>query len=78
MLAGKGDNTVCFHCGGEFEDWEETDNPWLEHAVWFPKCMYVVLNKGQEFIQECDRRKEAKDPVKVSVQSKPSEVRKWK
>ncbi|KDR11283.1 Apoptosis inhibitor 3 [Zootermopsis nevadensis] len=51
--AGKGDQTVCFICGGRLKDWEEMDDPWVEHAVLFPKCMYVVLNKGREFIQEC-------------------------
>jgi hypothetical protein len=69
MLAGKGDQTVCFHCGGGLKDWEETDDPWVEHAMWFPKCVYIVLNKGQEFIQECRQPKEAKVPVQVSVQS---------
>jgi hypothetical protein len=65
-LAGKGDQTVCFHCGGGLKDWEETDDPWVEHAVWFPKCMYLVLNKGREFIPECHESKKAKVPVQVS------------
>ncbi|KDR09161.1 baculoviral IAP repeat-containing protein 3-like [Zootermopsis nevadensis] len=60
---GKGDQTVCFHCGGGLKDWEEMDDPWVEHAVWFPKCVYVVLNKGREFIQECRKPKEADAPV---------------
>ncbi|GLH01933.1 Apoptosis 1 inhibitor [Gryllus bimaculatus] len=47
---GKSDKTVCFHCGGGLKDWEETDDPWVEHAKWFPKCSYVVLNKGKEFV----------------------------
>lgn len=57
---GKGDQTVCFHCGGGLRDWEETDDPWVEHAVWFPKCMHVVLIKGQKFVEECRQLKESK------------------
>ncbi|XP_023710490.2 baculoviral IAP repeat-containing protein 2 [Cryptotermes secundus] len=60
---GKGDQTVCFHCGGGLKDWEETDDPWVEHAVWFPKCIHVVLIKGRTFIEECHRLKEARMPV---------------
>jgi hypothetical protein len=67
VLAGKGDQTVCFHCGGGLRDWEETDDAWVEHAAWFPKCMHVVLIKGQAFIEECRRLKEPKAAVKVGV-----------
>jgi len=56
---GKGDQTMCFHCGGGLRDWEETDDPWVEHAAWFPKCMHVVLIKGQAFIEECQHQKES-------------------
>jgi len=67
VLAGKGDQTVCFSCGGGLRDWEETDDPWVEHAAWFPKCMHVVLIKGQAFIEECRQQKEPKAAVKVGV-----------
>ena len=57
VLAGKGDQTVCFHCGGGVRDWEETDDPWVEHGALFPKCTHVVLTKGQIFIEECKLKK---------------------
>jgi len=60
---GKGDQTVCFYCGGGLRDWEESDDPWVEHAAWFPKCMHVVLIKGQTFIEECRQLKEPKAAV---------------
>jgi len=62
---GKGDQTMCFHCGGGLRDWEETDDPWVEHAAWFPKCVHVVLIKGQAFIEECRKLKESKAAVKL-------------
>lgn len=64
FYTGKGDQTVCFYCGGGLRDWEETDDPWVEHAAWFPKCIHVVLIKGQAFIEDCRRLKEPKVAVK--------------
>jgi hypothetical protein len=58
---------VCFHCGVGLKDWEETDDPWVEHALWSPKCMHVVLIKGQAFIEECRRVKEARTQGQVGV-----------
>lgn len=47
-----GDHTVCFYCGLGLKAWEETDEPWEEHAKQSPKCQYVKLHKGEEFIKE--------------------------
>lgn len=35
--AGKRDTVQCFSCGGCLGNWEEGDDPWKEHAKWFPK-----------------------------------------
>ncbi|XP_069680761.1 baculoviral IAP repeat-containing protein 7-B isoform X2 [Periplaneta americana] len=64
---GKGDQTVCFHCGGGLKDWEETDDPWVEHAAWFPKCIHLVLIKGREFIEKVQSLKEKKIPVQEYI-----------
>ena len=42
----------CFHCDGGLRLWERGDDPWLEHARWFPTCGFVLLIKGQEFVDE--------------------------
>lgn len=60
---GKGDQTVCFHCGGGLKDWEENDDPWVEHALWFPKCIHVILIKGHKFIEDVRQLKKAKQPI---------------
>jgi hypothetical protein len=39
VIAGRDDNTVCFHCGGALKDWKDTEEPWREHAVWFSTCL---------------------------------------
>jgi len=73
---GKGDQTVCFYCGGGLRDWEETDDPWVEHAAWFPKCMHVVLIKGQAFIEECRQMKEPNAAVKDQKGGLPRDTQK--
>ncbi|CAB0014317.1 unnamed protein product [Nesidiocoris tenuis] len=52
FYTGKGDQTICYHCGGGLKDWEETDEPWVEHARWFSKCPYVLAVKGKAFVDE--------------------------
>lgn len=58
FYTGKDDETICYYCGGGLKDWdEEKDNPWIEHARWFPKCPFVIVNRGQEFVEEHSNRK---------------------
>lgn len=47
---GKGDQTVCYYCGGGLKHWEPDDDPWEQHAKWFSKCCYLLMVKGQEYI----------------------------
>ncbi|XP_049810845.1 death-associated inhibitor of apoptosis 1-like [Schistocerca nitens] len=59
FYTGKGDQTVCFHCGGGLKDWEEADDPWVEHALWFSKCLFVILVKGKDFVDNICQNKDA-------------------
>jgi hypothetical protein len=49
--AGVSDETKCFHCNGGIKDWEPQDEPWFEHAKWYPTCVHVNLVKGREFVE---------------------------
>ena len=51
LFAGYQDYTRCFFCGGGLRNWEAGDDPWVEHARWFPQCAFVKQNKGETFIQ---------------------------
>ncbi|XP_077525641.1 death-associated inhibitor of apoptosis 2-like isoform X1 [Haemaphysalis longicornis] len=53
---GMQDYTQCFHCGGVLCNWDASDDPWEEHARWFPRCQFVLLSKGEAFIEKCLRR----------------------
>lgn len=59
FYTGVGDQTLCFYCGGGLKDWEENDDPWEQHALWFSKCTFVNLKKGTDFV------------VKVKNQNQP-------
>lgn len=56
FYSGQGDRVVCFSCGGKLRDWDDEYVPWEHHALWFPKCDYVRLVKGQEYIDSVKRK----------------------
>jgi baculoviral IAP repeat-containing protein 7/8 len=51
-VLGKGDRVICYQCGGGIKDWSEGDDPWTEHAAWFPNCPYLNLKKSSGFVQQ--------------------------
>ncbi|CRK95837.1 CLUMA_CG009286, isoform A [Clunio marinus] len=55
---GKGDRVCCFSCGGGLKDWEENDDPWEQHAMWYGKCEYLKLMKGADFIENMVKQRE--------------------
>jgi len=50
---GCSDQVKCFYCDGGLRNWQPEDAPWVEHARWFSKCVFVRLVKGDEFITKC-------------------------
>jgi len=57
VYLGCGDKVQCFSCKGGLKDWEKNDDPWLEHAVWYPLCQFVIDEKGEKFISEARKIK---------------------
>ncbi|KAL4716119.1 hypothetical protein ACJJTC_013896 [Scirpophaga incertulas] len=56
FYTGTDDQVRCFYCDGGLGKWEAGDTPWSEHAHWFPHCGYVILIKGQDFVDSCRNR----------------------
>ncbi|XP_023585322.1 baculoviral IAP repeat-containing protein 1 isoform X2 [Trichechus manatus latirostris] len=52
VFTGKKDTVQCFSCGGCLGNWEEGDDPWKEHAKWFPKCEFLQSKKSSEEIAQ--------------------------
>ncbi|XP_006013512.1 baculoviral IAP repeat-containing protein 2 [Latimeria chalumnae] len=53
---GRNDDVKCFCCDGGLRCWESGDDPWVEHAKWFPSCEYLLVVKGQEFVYRIQAR----------------------
>uniref|UniRef100_A0A6J0TTK0 Baculoviral IAP repeat-containing protein 2 n=1 Tax=Pogona vitticeps TaxID=103695 RepID=A0A6J0TTK0_9SAUR len=53
---GRNDDVKCFCCDGGLRCWEPGDDPWVEHAKWFPRCEYLIHRKGQEFVRHVQAR----------------------
>ncbi|XP_069139199.1 baculoviral IAP repeat-containing protein 8-like [Argopecten irradians] len=52
FYVGVGDKVQCFWCGTVLKDWEPTDDPVLEHVRWSANCSWMLILKGEKFIQE--------------------------
>jgi hypothetical protein len=33
------------------QNWEAGDDAWVEHARWFPRCPFLIQNRGQDFVR---------------------------
>ena len=53
MSSGLSDQVKCFYCDGGLRNWQPEDVPWVEHARWFSRCVFVRLVKGDEYVQKC-------------------------
>ncbi|KAK7107926.1 death-associated inhibitor of apoptosis 1-like [Littorina saxatilis] len=61
--AGYADCARCFFCGGGLKNWEAPDNPWIEHARWFPKCAYIRMCKGPKFVEIVQKKNKNKEDM---------------
>lgn len=49
---GIDDEVRCFYCDGGLRFWLKEDDPFFEHARYFPKCAYVQLVKGKTYVDQ--------------------------
>ena len=45
-----GDRTICHYCRRTFDQWQLTDDPWARHARHSPQCRFLLMTRGQNFI----------------------------
>nr|XP_015220478.1 PREDICTED: baculoviral IAP repeat-containing protein 7 isoform X1 [Lepisosteus oculatus] len=50
FYTGHGDNVKCFYCDGGLRNWEPGDDPWQEHAKWFPRCEFLLQARGRDYV----------------------------
>ena len=53
---GDHDRVKCYYCNGGLQNWAFNDNPWFEHAKWFPLCEHVLRHKGPEYVERVTTR----------------------
>jgi baculoviral IAP repeat-containing protein 7/8 len=58
FYTGYGDKVLCFSCNGGLKDWEENDDPWEQHAMWYGNCEYLKLMKGEEFVKQMEKKRD--------------------
>lgn len=61
FYAGYGDYARCFFCGGGLRNWDRSDDPWTEHARWFPRCAFLRNNRGNKFVATVQRTHEEQE-----------------
>uniref|UniRef100_A0A2M3Z1E4 Putative apoptosis 1 inhibitor n=1 Tax=Anopheles braziliensis TaxID=58242 RepID=A0A2M3Z1E4_9DIPT len=74
FYTGKSDRVKCFSCGGGLKDWEQGDDPWEQHGIWYSNCHYLKLIKGREFIDRCRAMKADEEASSSSSQPSTSGV----
>ena len=53
---GTQDRVKCFYCNGGLQNWDRFDEPWFEHAKWFPQCEFLLQQKGPEYVERITKR----------------------
>ncbi|MEE6496962.1 hypothetical protein FKM82_002546 [Ascaphus truei] len=69
---GEGDATKCFYCGGSLKDWKLKEDPWKQHATWFPGCKFLLEEKGQHFVNNVQLNRPLQNNAAVSAESCPA------
>ncbi|XP_067929112.1 baculoviral IAP repeat-containing protein 7-like [Watersipora subatra] len=73
---GFGDQVRCFYCLGGIKGWTVHDEPWEEHARWFPDCSYLLNKKGTAFVDLVHQR--TPDNKKCTTKTKMQKRAEWK
>lgn len=43
--SGEDDRVICFSCNGSLLSWVENDEPWTQHAFYYPWCSFILRNQ---------------------------------
>lgn len=52
FYTGRSDEVKCFSCGVSMKNWNENEQPAEHHVLWQPKCDFLIMTKGDAFIQQ--------------------------
>lgn len=49
---GLSDHVICFHCGNGIRNWQNDAVPWVEHALHYPECSFVMFKTDKTVTKE--------------------------
>ncbi|XP_076821513.1 E3 ubiquitin-protein ligase XIAP-like isoform X1 [Clavelina lepadiformis] len=44
------DKVKCHYCNGGLQNWQRNDEPWEEHAKWYPTCEFLLQQRGPDYV----------------------------
>lgn len=50
-----GDKVTCFHCNESLSGWSPYDDPYVEHAFWYPQCLYIRTLMGEISMKKIEK-----------------------
>ena len=53
FYSGKSDTVYCFHCGLVLHQWEQSDDPRIEHLKWSKYCGYIRSDTTDVGVDVC-------------------------
>ncbi|XP_037565091.2 baculoviral IAP repeat-containing protein 7-like [Dermacentor silvarum] len=66
LFTGYEDLVKCYFCGGALCDWKAEDIAWEEHAKWLPLCNFILMMKGNQYVNKCrNGDKEGKETLPI-------------
>ncbi|CAB3387126.1 Hypothetical predicted protein [Cloeon dipterum] len=63
FYSGKGDRAICYHCNLGLKDWDQNDDPFIQHCKWNSSCQYLLMRKGQDFVEMVLRSTKNKEEI---------------
>ncbi len=57
FCSGVANTVTCFYCNGSLHKWGPNDNPMIEHARWFPNCIYAKHLCGNQLYEKIQASK---------------------
>ncbi|XP_069468768.1 E3 ubiquitin-protein ligase XIAP isoform X2 [Ambystoma mexicanum] len=73
---GDADSVMCFYCGGGLRDWKPSEDPWQQHAKWYPGCKYLIDQKGVEFVNHVQLNKGSNGDIEMEPVEEASPLNK--
>lgn len=52
FYSGSEDSCICFYCGINLKHWNILHDPWVQHTIGNPACIFVLLHKGLHFTEK--------------------------